>query len=116
MESMMRKITFQIVVFASLAAVAIARQAGPVAFEVASVKPNKSGQRAGNLRGEPGGRINATNMPLQQLVTFAFQVPPYLLAGAPPWIADERFDIVAKLKGNAVEFFVIDSIERPIDD
>jgi len=100
MESMMRKVTFQIVVIVSLAAVAIARQAGPVAFEVASVKPNKSGQRAGNLRGEPGGRINATNMPLQQLVTFAFQVPPYLLAGAPPWIADERFDIVAKLEGN----------------
>jgi uncharacterized protein (TIGR03435 family) len=39
-------------------------------------------------------------MPLNMLITFAYQVKPYMLAGGPGWIANERFDIVAKLEGD----------------
>jgi len=68
-----------------------------VSFEVASLKRNKSGERGGSVRRQPGGRVNAINMPLNMLITLAYQVQPYMLAGGPGWIADERFDIVAKL-------------------
>ena len=75
--------------------------AGPQArFEVASVKPNRSGDTGGNIRREPGGRVNAVNMPLRVLITFAFQIQPTMLVGAPGWIDSERFDITAKLEGD----------------
>jgi uncharacterized protein (TIGR03435 family) len=67
------------------------------AFEVASVKPNRSGEAGGSLRQQPGGRVDAVNMPLRQLISFAYQVPPFRLAGGPAWIANDRFDIAAKL-------------------
>jgi hypothetical protein len=72
----------------------------PLHFEVATVKPNKSNKPGGSMRREPGGRLTATNMPLRQLITFAYQVTPLQLAGGPGWIEAERFDIVAKLEGD----------------
>ena len=77
-------------------------QAGSLArFEVATVKANRSGESGGSLRPQPGGRVDAINMPLRMLVSFAYQVQPFLLADAPDWIATERFDILAKLDGDA---------------
>jgi uncharacterized protein (TIGR03435 family) len=72
----------------------------PIAFEVASVKPNTSGQRGGLLRRQPGGRMEATNMPLRQLISFAYQAAPFTLVGGPSWIDGANFDIVAKLEGD----------------
>lgn len=72
----------------------------PLYFEVASVKPNKSGDQGGQLRRLPGGRVNAVNMPLRMLITFAYQVTPLTLVGGPKWIEDDRFDIIAKLDGD----------------
>jgi uncharacterized protein (TIGR03435 family) len=39
-------------------------------------------------------------MPLRQLITFAYVLAPFQLAGGPSWIASDRFDMVAKLEGN----------------
>ncbi len=72
----------------------------PLFFEVASVKPNTSGERNGMLRRNPGGRMNAANMPLRQIIVFAYQPPPFTLVGGPAWINDERYDIAAKLDGD----------------
>jgi uncharacterized protein (TIGR03435 family) len=72
----------------------------PLHFEVATVKPNKSNKPGGSMRREPGGRLTATNMPLRQLITFAYQLTPLQLVGGPGWIEAERFDIVAKLEGD----------------
>jgi bla regulator protein BlaR1 len=69
---------------------------GEQKFEVASVKPNASGDGPNRLALQPGGRITAENMPLRSLVRFAFQVQDFQLVGGPDWIAKERFDIVAK--------------------
>jgi uncharacterized protein (TIGR03435 family) len=69
-------------------------------FEVASVKANKSGDVGGTLRRQPGGRINGVNLPLRTLITFAYQLQPFQLAGAPDWTATDRFDIVAKIEGD----------------
>jgi uncharacterized protein (TIGR03435 family) len=71
-----------------------------VSFEVASVKPNKSGDRGGSLRRQAGGYVNAVNMPLNTLITFAYHVQLFMLTGGPGWMANERFDIVAKLEGD----------------
>jgi uncharacterized protein (TIGR03435 family) len=72
----------------------------PLHFEVATVKPNKSNKPGGSMRREPGGRLTATNMPIRQLITFAYQVTPLQLVGGPGWIEADRFDIVAKLEGD----------------
>jgi uncharacterized protein (TIGR03435 family) len=69
---------------------------GEQKFEVASVKPNNSGDGPNRLALQPGGRITAENMALRSLVRFAFQVQDFQLIGGPDWIAKERFDIVAK--------------------
>jgi uncharacterized protein (TIGR03435 family) len=69
-------------------------------FEVATVKPNKSGDGRQFIQRQPGGRVTVTNMPLRQLITFAYVLAPFQLVGGPSWIASDRFDMVAKLEGN----------------
>jgi uncharacterized protein (TIGR03435 family) len=72
----------------------------PLAFEVASVKPNPS--RTG-IRGHsfPGDRFEARNVPLRDLIMVAFGqpgrlVPESLMSGGPSWIDADRFDVTAK--------------------
>lgn len=72
----------------------------PMVFEAASVKANKEGGASSSIRRQPGGRVNAVNMPLRALITFAHQIQGFQLVEAPSWIADERFDIVAKIEGD----------------
>jgi uncharacterized protein (TIGR03435 family) len=79
-----------------------AEPATSVAFEAASVRPNKSGDLNQFIRRQAGGRITVTNMPLRQLITFAFQLQQQQLVGGPGWIANDHFDIVAKLEGDTV--------------
>jgi uncharacterized protein (TIGR03435 family) len=72
------------------------------AFEVATVKLNKSGAPQQFIQRQPGGRITVTNMPARQLITFAYQLAPFQLVGGPSWITSDRFDMVAKLEGDFV--------------
>jgi uncharacterized protein (TIGR03435 family) len=64
-------------------------------FEVASVKPNRSG--ALNIGFDvPGGkRFTVNNAPLREIIRFAHDVDDARLVGGPDWIRSERFDIVA---------------------
>ena len=78
----------------------VAAQERPTAFEVATVKANKSGDTNGMLRNLPGGRMTATNMMLRPMITFAYQIAGFQLVGGPGWTATDRFDIVAKLEGD----------------
>ena len=71
-----------------------------LSFEAASVRPNKSGANALSIGRQPGGRFSAVNVPLQFLITFAYQIQPYQLVGGSGWMSDDRFDIVAKLEGD----------------
>jgi uncharacterized protein (TIGR03435 family) len=72
----------------------------PLSFEAASVKPNRSGDPGTSIRRQPGGRLNAVNMPLRSLVTFAYQIQGFQLVNMPDAAGDERFDIVAKVEGD----------------
>jgi bla regulator protein blaR1 len=72
-------------------------------FEVASVKPNRSGALARRV-GFPADRFEAANVTLQQLIATAYGVPgpppqaipTYRIIGGPDWIDAAGFDIVAK--------------------
>lgn len=72
----------------------------PLYFEVASIKRNKEGGQGINIRRQPGGRLNTTNVPLNLLITFAYQLQAFQLADLPDWGRDERYDIVAKFAGD----------------
>ena len=65
-------------------------------FEVASVKPNKTGDPNSGLGLRPGGRIVATNVALRLLIRNLYNVQADQIVGAPDWIESERFDIEAK--------------------
>jgi hypothetical protein len=68
--------------------------AGP-AFEVASVKP--SNPDVPGPRGMPvGGRFNASNLTLRELVVRAYELFDSQLDGGPDWQTSRRFDIQAK--------------------
>jgi bla regulator protein BlaR1 len=72
-------------------------QQPPLAFETASVKPNKSGAEERYIRIDPrGGSFTVVNMQLRQLITFAYQIQSFQLEGGPDWIPSDRFDILAK--------------------
>jgi bla regulator protein blaR1 len=69
-------------------------------FEVAAVKPNKSGAPMIRFGMLPGGRFTAENVPLRELLRFAFQVQPFQIENLPGWANSDRFDITAKADGD----------------
>jgi len=69
---------------------------GQAQFDVASVKENTSGDAGGTLRFSPDGGIRAQNLPVGSLITTAYGLQPFQLAGAPGWTRDARFDVNAK--------------------
>jgi uncharacterized protein (TIGR03435 family) len=70
------------------------------AFEVASIKPNKSGDNRVLIQFPVGGRFTATGVTVRNLIAMAYGVPqplpPFRIIGGPSWIGADRFDIIAK--------------------
>jgi uncharacterized protein (TIGR03435 family) len=64
----------------------------PLAFEVASVKPNTSGVNAGRLGG-PASTFAAVNWTVRGLIEWAYQVQSFQIDGGPNWINSDHFDI-----------------------
>jgi uncharacterized protein (TIGR03435 family) len=77
---------------------------GALSFEVASVKPNKSGDMHSPSMILPGGRFTATNNTVRALILNAcgISASPYLLEGGPGWIDSARYDIDAKAGINVI--------------
>jgi uncharacterized protein (TIGR03435 family) len=86
-----------------VAGVVVAAQQ-PETFEVASIKVNTSNEGGQFVRMMPGNRFNATNMPARALITIAYQLQQFQIVGGPPWLASERYDIVAKIAGEQAPF------------
>jgi uncharacterized protein (TIGR03435 family) len=77
--------------------VADGAQQPPLAFDTASVKPNKSGAEERYIRIDPGGAsLTVVNLQLRELITFAYQIQSFQLEGGPNWITSDRFDILGK--------------------
>jgi bla regulator protein BlaR1 len=74
-----------------------AANAPPYVFEVASIKPDKSGGATGfGLRYQSGSNFTATGVTLQFLIEVAYRIESNQLIGGPAWINSDRFDIEAK--------------------
>ena len=72
------------------------------AFEVASIKPNHSGDRFPSLGPTTGGKFNVKNATVMFLLHTAYRLDEFRIAGLPAWANTERFDITAKAAdGNA---------------
>lgn len=80
-----------------LAQTTTSNEAGKPAFEVATIKPNKTGADGASIRVQPGGRMTATNQTVRNLIRNAYNIQPYQFVGGPNWIDDDRFDIIAKM-------------------
>jgi bla regulator protein blaR1 len=74
------------------------------AFEVASVKPNKSDSQRAPSMILPGGRFTATNNTVRALILNAYGIftSPDLLSGGPAWIDSEKYDVDAKAGAGAI--------------
>jgi uncharacterized protein (TIGR03435 family) len=84
-------------------------------FEVASIKPNKSGDMRMMFRSASGGRFTASNVSLQSLITIAYHIKDFQLSGAPPWLS-ERYDIEAKAEGNPGGDAMLPMLQRLVED
>src|SRR5437867_2352952 len=67
------------------------------AFEVASIKPNNSGDGRVMMGNQPG-RFTATNVTLRMLLRNAYQLQDFQISGGPSWLASDHFDIIAKIE------------------
>jgi uncharacterized protein (TIGR03435 family) len=89
-----------LVVALIIAGTTLAAQSEP-AFDVVSIKPNRSLAEGGGGGPLPGGRYRLTNMSTRQLIGAAWNIPVNRVLGGPGWIAVDRFDIAATMKENA---------------
>jgi uncharacterized protein (TIGR03435 family) len=71
-------------------------------FEVASIKPNSSGDNRIMIMNQPGGRFVATGVTLKLLMTSAYRVRDFQIIGGPGWIATDRWDIEARAAEGAI--------------
>jgi uncharacterized protein (TIGR03435 family) len=67
------------------------------AFEVAAIKPNKSGD-TGSHTSFNDARFTATNVTVKSLLHYeAYGIPERQIEGGPAWMGTDRFDIEAKM-------------------
>jgi uncharacterized protein (TIGR03435 family) len=86
--------------FVIFAACGLFGQSGTLVFEVASIRPNKSGERLSSMLPPALGRFTAKNVSLNMLVRAAYQVRDFQITGGAGWTESERYDVEAKAEGN----------------
>jgi uncharacterized protein (TIGR03435 family) len=72
-------------------------------FEVASLKPNRTGDfdTSMQLLYPGGGRSMAKNISLRGLILIAYQVRDAQLSDSPSWLRSETYDLDARYQGDA---------------
>lgn len=76
-------------------------QSKPLAFEVASIKPNSTGDNRVMMQVAPGGRMNMTGVTMKLLIRNAFRIQDFQIIGGPGWTESDRWDIQTKSEENA---------------
>jgi uncharacterized protein (TIGR03435 family) len=74
-----------------------------VAFEAASIKPNKSNPDIYRMQVQPGGRLVVTNAPLRSMIRNAYRLQDFQIVGGPEWVDTDRFDVVATAAGDPTQ-------------
>ena len=90
----MNRVVTIILVAVLMSTMLTAQQATPT-FEVASVRPNVS-DTPPSMTVPSEGTVAITNVPLINIITNAYAMPPFRIVGVPEWVQRERFDITAK--------------------
>ena len=96
----------EVLILASLAAVdVLAQSALPAlkavpAFEVVSIKENKTGSQNSSNR-TAGERYSGTNVSLISLLRTAYALQEFQIAGYPAWAEVDKFDVEAKMESGA---------------
>jgi uncharacterized protein (TIGR03435 family) len=86
----------------SLSSLGNAQSGARPEFEVASIKPNTSGNNMVMIRPPAGGRFTATNARLKMLIGLAYNVQNFEISGGPAWINSDGYDIEAKAADSAI--------------
>lgn len=76
----------------------------PVAFEVASIKPNNSGDARRGMSMPRTDRFQQTNVTLRDLLENAYRTRAFQhvqVVGGPSWMDTSRFDITARIEDGA---------------
>ena len=85
-----------------MASLRLSAQSPPLRFEVASIRAHQSaGDEPSNRQILPGGRFVATATTVRTLIRIAFATDDNLMSGAPNWIDNDAFDIVATTANHA---------------
>jgi uncharacterized protein (TIGR03435 family) len=95
----MRRLVVVAALLLSVTAVLSGQQSGDTArpsFEVASVKPNISGDSSSSIETLPGGTWRAANVSIRRLLLGVYYVQDSQIVGLPNWAVNERFNIFAK--------------------
>jgi bla regulator protein BlaR1 len=71
-------------------------------FEVASIKPNKSGSDMVRIMIRPDG-LSAMGATLQMLIQSAYGIQDFQVLGGPKWADSDKYDIEAKMDSPQVE-------------
>jgi uncharacterized protein (TIGR03435 family) len=92
-------------VFAGFGAITLSSQPSTpqagVAFDVASIRANRSGSGRVSSDLSPAGRLTLTNVSVRELIRDAFRLRDVQIVGGAPEILRERFDIVANAGARA---------------
>jgi uncharacterized protein (TIGR03435 family) len=98
----------------SILLLAIHALAQAPAFEAAAIKPSKDLSRGTSWDSEPG-RINLSAT-LKGLITIAYRVKDFQVAGGPKWLDGDRFEINAKAEGPAKDPELLEMLQTLLAD
>ena len=107
-QSALIAIVAETMVFSLASAPPIRAQSPPTSspptptFEVASIKPNKSGSPGTRIM-IPPGKVTVSGITLKQFIAIAYHVRDFQVSGGPSWINSDRYDIDAKAEDSVVE-------------
>src|SRR5262249_17964047 len=71
-------------------------------FEVATIKPNVTGDNRVAIMGQPGGRLVLTGTNLKMMMQFAYGVRDFQISGGPSWVTSDRWDIEARAEEGSI--------------
>jgi uncharacterized protein (TIGR03435 family) len=74
-------------------------------FEVASIKPNRSATPQRFFQLSDPSRFRTTNIPVKDMIGFAYHVQPFQISGGPGWIESQGYDIEAKVDDSLAATF-----------
>lgn len=92
----MRRRLLAAIALGLLPALLFAQTEARPAFEIVSIKPNRTNQGIPAFMFQPGGRVIGGNVDTQQIILVAYGLEEVQLVNAPDWVSTERFAVEAR--------------------